>query len=107
MSNDSTKPPVLQSEAETAISLLDDWFDPIEAALREQVRSFIQAMIEAELEEVLARPRSLWPPAKDCSRECRWPREDHRPPSWPSIAIADGDIWSSGDHDAAGQAQCR
>jgi hypothetical protein len=57
MNNDSTKPPVLQSEAETAIRLLDDWFDPIEAALRDQVRSFIQAMIEAALEGVFARPR--------------------------------------------------
>ena len=57
MSNDSTKPSVSQLEAETAIRLIDDWFDPIEAALREQVRSFIQAMIEAELEGVLARPR--------------------------------------------------
>ena len=57
MTNDSTKLPVSQSEAETGTRLLDDWFDPIEAALRDQVRSFIQAMIEAELEAVLARPR--------------------------------------------------
>ena len=57
MSNDSTKPSVSQLEAETAIRLLDDWFDPIEAALRDQVRSFIQAMIEAELDGVLSRPR--------------------------------------------------
>ena len=45
MTNDNTKPSVSQSEAETAIGLFDDWFDPIEAALRDQVRSFIQAMI--------------------------------------------------------------
>ena len=57
MTNDSTKPSVSQLEAETGIALLSDWFDPIEAALRGQVRSFIQAMIEAELEAVLARPR--------------------------------------------------
>ena len=57
MNNDSTRPPVPQSEAATAFRLLDDWFDPIEAALRDQVRGFIQAMIEAELEMVLARPR--------------------------------------------------
>jgi transposase-like protein len=57
MINDSTKPWVSQLEAETAMGLIDDWFDPIEAALRDQVRSFIQAMIEAELEAVLARPR--------------------------------------------------
>jgi hypothetical protein len=57
MSNDSTKPPVSHSEAETAVRPLDDWFDPIEAALCEQVRSFIQAVIQAELEAVLVRPR--------------------------------------------------
>ena len=42
MTNDSTKPSVSQLEAETAIGLIDDWFDPIEAALRDQVRSFMQ-----------------------------------------------------------------
>jgi hypothetical protein len=44
----------LQSEAETAVRLLDDWFDPIEAGLRDRVREFIQAMIESELETALA-----------------------------------------------------
>ena len=57
MSNDSTNSPIRQWEAETAISLLDDWFDPIEAGLRDRVREFIQAMIEAELETALSRPR--------------------------------------------------
>jgi hypothetical protein len=33
MTNNSTKSPVQGSEAETAIHLLDDWFDPIEASL--------------------------------------------------------------------------
>jgi hypothetical protein len=47
----------LQSEGETAVHLLDDWFDPIEAGLRDRVREFIQAMIESELETALARPR--------------------------------------------------
>jgi hypothetical protein len=53
MSNNSTKSPALQSEAETAVRLLDDWFDPIEAGLRGRVREFIQAMIESELEALL------------------------------------------------------
>ena len=57
MTNNSTKSPALQSEAETAVHLLDDWFDPIEAGLRDRVREFIQAMIESELEAALARPR--------------------------------------------------
>src|SRR5204862_3086450 len=47
--NNSTTSPVLQSAAETAADLLDDWFDPIEAGLRDRVREFIQTMIESEL----------------------------------------------------------
>jgi putative transposase len=57
MTSNSTKSPLPQSQAETAIALLDDWFDPIEAGLRDRVREFIQAMIEAELEGALGRPR--------------------------------------------------
>ena len=57
MSNKSTKSPALQSEAKTAVHLLDDWFDPIEAGLRGRVREFIQTMIESELEVALSRPR--------------------------------------------------
>jgi putative transposase len=41
----------------TAVHLLDVWFDPIEAGLRDRVREFIQAMIGSELETALARPR--------------------------------------------------
>jgi putative transposase len=52
-----TKSPALQSQEETAVQLLDDWFDPIEAGLRDRVREFIQTMIEAELEAALCRPR--------------------------------------------------
>src|SRR5262249_50075311 len=54
MSNNSTTSPALQSEAESAVHLLDDWFGPIEAGLRERVREFIQAMIR---EAALVRPR--------------------------------------------------
>ena len=57
MINNSTKSSVLGSEAETAVHLLDDWFDPIEAGLRERVRELIQMLIESELEAVLSRPR--------------------------------------------------
>ena len=51
MTSNSTKSSSLQSEAEAAVHPLDDWFDPIEAVLRDRVREFIQAMIESELEE--------------------------------------------------------
>ena len=57
MTSNSTKLPSLQSPPETAIALLDDWFDPSEAGLRDRVREFIQAMIEAELEGALCRRR--------------------------------------------------
>src|SRR6266849_50427 len=57
MTSNSTNSAALQSQAETAIHLLDDWFDPIEADLRGRVREFIQGMIEAELEAALSRPR--------------------------------------------------
>jgi putative transposase len=57
MTTNSTKSPTLQLVAETAVRLLDDWFDPIEAGLRGRVREFIQAMIEGELEAALSRPR--------------------------------------------------
>jgi hypothetical protein len=34
-----------------------NWFDPIEAGLRDRAREFLQAMLEAELDEVLDRSR--------------------------------------------------
>lgn len=43
--------------AEATPYLFDDWFDPIEAGLRERVRDFIETMLETELDAVLARPR--------------------------------------------------
>jgi len=57
MTSNSTKSAILQLEAETAVHLRDDWFDPIEAGLRGRVRELIQAMIEGELEAALCRPR--------------------------------------------------
>ena len=44
-----TKSDSSQPVAETAVYLFDDWFDPIEAGVRDRVRDFIQAMIEGEL----------------------------------------------------------
>src|SRR5207248_1069752 len=65
MTNNSTKSPALQLEAEAAVHILDDWFDPIEAGLRERVREFIQTMIESELEAALSRPRYARRPKAD------------------------------------------
>src|SRR4030095_14441349 len=57
MTRTITTPCLPQSEIETTGQLFDNWFDPIEAGLRDRAREFLQAMLEAELEEVLARPR--------------------------------------------------
>src|SRR6201981_1511334 len=73
MISNSTKSPTVQSEAATPVHLLDDWFDPIEAGLRDRVREFIQAMIESELEAALSRPRY--------GRRAKTPDEDFEQPS--------------------------
>jgi putative transposase len=53
----TTKAARLQLENETAPCLFDNWFDPIETCIRERVHGFIEDMIQAELDEALARPR--------------------------------------------------
>jgi hypothetical protein len=57
MKSISTKHDSSQLVADTAVYLFDDWFDPIEACVRERVREFIGAMIEGELDATLLRPR--------------------------------------------------
>lgn len=58
MTMTTTKPDAVQPEAaETAVYLFDDWFDPIEAGLRDRVRDFIETMFRSELDAALARPR--------------------------------------------------
>jgi putative transposase len=57
MPSPTTKRDAVQPEAEEAVSLFTDWFDPIEAALRDRVRDFIETMISSELDAALARPR--------------------------------------------------
>ena len=43
---------------EAPVPLLgEDWFDPLEAGVRQHIRSFIEAMLESELEAVLNRGR--------------------------------------------------
>ena len=48
MTSNSTKRDCSQPAAEAAVQLFDNWFDPIEAGLRDRVREFIHAMIEGE-----------------------------------------------------------
>jgi putative transposase len=57
MTNASTHSTIPHAEDESSPHLFDDWFDPIEAAVRERVREFIQGLIEDELEATLLRPR--------------------------------------------------
>ena len=46
--NTAATPPALLSEA---------WFDPIEMAIRDRVRGFIEALVNEELDEALGRGR--------------------------------------------------
>lgn len=57
MTSDSTKSANSQPATDTTVYLFDDWFDPIEAGVRDRVRGFIEAMIEGELDSALLRPR--------------------------------------------------
>ena len=57
MGSNNTKSVALHSAAFASAQLFDDWFDPIEVGVRARVRSFIEGLIEAELETALSRPR--------------------------------------------------
>jgi transposase-like protein len=57
MKSPITKPIPSQPWAEPASCLFDNWIDPIETAVRNRVRSFIEALIESELDAALDRPR--------------------------------------------------
>src|SRR3954451_10583843 len=63
MARITTKPSADQQDVETAVYLFDDWFDPIEAGLRDRVRDFIEAMIQTEFDAALGRPRYARQPA--------------------------------------------
>ena len=57
MTKASTHSTIPHAEGESSAQLFDDWFDPIEAAVRGRVREFIPGLIEDELEATLLRPR--------------------------------------------------
>ena len=86
MTSHTTTPLLPQSEIETEEYLFDNWFDPIEAGLRDRTRDFLQAMFEAELDDVLARSRYVRR-AKPSSGDSEEPagvtghRHGHRPRS--------------------------
>ena len=43
----------------------EDWFDPIEAGVRDRVRGFIEALLEQELTAALGRNRHARPSVYD------------------------------------------
>src|SRR4051794_5782666 len=55
MTTDPTFP--AEPAAETELFLGADWFDPLEAGVRTRIRSFIEELLEAELEAALSRKR--------------------------------------------------
>jgi putative transposase len=63
----STASPALLGEA---------WFDPIEVGIRDQIRSFIEALLEEELEQALGRPRYQRPKRAEGSESA--PRVGYR-----------------------------
>ena len=94
MSIATTKLDSSQLASETAVYLFDDWFDPIEAGVRDRVREFIQAMVEGELGSALMRPRYGRRP--NSLERCPCGRGD-RPSPWSSAAVIDRHLWSDRD----------
>jgi hypothetical protein len=90
MKNITSKSDSSQPAAKTAVYLFDDWFDPIEAGVRDRVREFIHAMVEGELDAALMRPR--YGRRSQSSSGCRRAGWCHRPPAWPSFTFADGHL---------------
>jgi putative transposase len=57
-------------------SLDETWFDPVEAAIRGQIRGFIEALVDEELDQALGRPRYQRP--KQAERTEPTPRVGYR-----------------------------
>lgn len=57
MTNTITTPDSSQPPSDAATGLFDNWFDPIETAVRDRARQFIEELIRGELDAILARPR--------------------------------------------------
>ena len=103
MKRNITKSDSSQPVAETAVYLFDDWFDPIEAGVRDRVRGFIQAMIEGELDETLMRPRYGRRSASSSGKN-EGLAGGRRSPARPSLTVIDGDLRADRDRGAAGAA---
>src|SRR3954471_18706908 len=67
--------------AETKGFLGEDWFDPLEAGVRTRIRSFIEELLEAELEAALGRKRyerGRTPEKEPSAEAARSPVSGHR-----------------------------
>ena len=98
-----TKSDSSQPVGETTVHLFDDWFDPIEAGVRDRVRGFIQAMIEGELDETLMRPRYGRRLASSSGKDDGLAAITGHP-ARPSLTVIDGDLRADRDRGAAGAA---
>ena len=84
MTTDTTSPAA--GAAETELFLGEDWFDPLEAGVRTRIRSFIEELLEAELEAALGRKRY----ARGRSTPRQGPAPKRRAPRCRAIATAIG-----------------
>src|SRR5215207_3499249 len=67
--------------AETELFLGEDWFDPLEAGVRTRIRSFIEELLEAELDAALCRKRyerGRTPEKRPSAEAARSPASGHR-----------------------------
>src|SRR5918911_781739 len=79
MTTDTTSPAA--GAVETALCLGEDWFDPLEAGVRTRIRSFIEELLEAELEAALGRKRyerGRTPETEPSAEAMRSPVSGHR-----------------------------
>ena len=78
-----TQPDSQTQALEADPQLFNDWFDPVESAVRSRVRDFIETMMEEELDAMLCRPRygrAAPEPGEEGSKEarCTGHRHGHR-----------------------------
>jgi putative transposase len=79
MTTDSTAPAA--GAVETKGFLGEDWFDPLEAGVRTRIRSFIEELLEAELDAALGRKRyerGRTPETEPSAEAARSPVSGHR-----------------------------
>ena len=79
MTTDTTSPAA--GAVETALCLGEAWFDPLEAGVRTRIRSFIEELLEAELEAALGRKRyerGRTPEKEPSAEAARSPGSGHR-----------------------------